>query len=169
MTAVRRKPRVPEIVYEGKPPEEHIEWLEPILDGLGEALLTTVEHPEAVCKPAVQAEYHEWKIRDDIVAEIYRPPTANQTCFVVVSKYAQSSDVLRDFYQLEYFDVPRLVRKSMDIGDGEQTWVATEINNSQLLDWFDSVGFLAHSEEIIEDAVKDREIKYRFNHAQRDE
>lgn len=144
-------PRVKEFVAES--------W--PLLPGLGESLESLVEYPEVVMKHAVKGEYDRWKIDDTLTATAFRPVNSTQTCFGKVEKVANGR-IIADYYQFEYYHIPRLVAKHIRTAPEGETWVVTEINNEQMKEWLDANGVLVHSDEVIENAVRDRTIQYRF-------
>lgn len=133
----------------------------PLLPGLGETLESLVEFPEVVMKHAVKGEYDRWKIDDKLTAKAFNPGNRTQTCFGKVEK-AVGESILTDYYQFEYYDIPRLILKHIATSPEDQTWVVTEINNQQMRDWLAANGVLTHSEEVIDNAVRDREIEYRY-------
>lgn len=133
----------------------------PLLPGLGESLESLVAYPEVVLKHAVMGEYDRWKIDEKLTAKAFNPGNSVQTCFKKVEKVC-GKRVLADYYQIEYYDIPHLVAKHVVESPENQTWVVTEINNRQIMDWLMANGVLTHSEEVIDNAVRHREIEYRF-------
>lgn len=131
----------------------------PLLPGLGETLESLVEYPEVVMKHAVKGEYGRWKIDDKLLGKAFHPGNSVQTCFGKVEKVC-GDKILADYYQFEYYHIPHLIARQIKRAPEGETWVVTEISNHQIKGWLESNGVLTHSEEVIDNAVRDRKITY---------
>ncbi|ELY47355.1 hypothetical protein [Natronorubrum sulfidifaciens] len=141
----------------------------PLLPGLARILKHGLDVPELKIRHARLDEDGNWSIDDDIEAFLWYPGGPTQTCFWEITRFKQALDgseqKTTDYYQTEYYNVPRIFLDYADqwIHEEQRMWFVVDVNNWQLEEWLHENGVLELSDEIIASA-KTRNETIRNEH-----